>query len=58
METRILGPLEVVVDGHRVEIRGGKQRDLLAILLVHANEIVSPDRLIEDLWGAPHRRRR
>jgi DNA-binding SARP family transcriptional activator/ABC-type branched-subunit amino acid transport system substrate-binding protein/DNA-binding beta-propeller fold protein YncE len=51
METRILGPLEVLVEGERVEIKGGKQRELLAILLIHANDIVSPDRLIEGLWG-------
>ncbi|HLE99046.1 MAG TPA: BTAD domain-containing putative transcriptional regulator [Gaiellaceae bacterium] len=51
LETRILGPLEVLVGGERVDIKGGKQRELLAILLIHANEIVSPDRLIEELWG-------
>jgi len=52
MEARILGPLEMYVEGQRIEIRGGKQRELLAVLLVNANEIVSPDRLIDDLWGA------
>jgi DNA-binding SARP family transcriptional activator/ABC-type branched-subunit amino acid transport system substrate-binding protein/streptogramin lyase len=52
MEARILGPLEVYVEGQRIEIRGGKQRELLAVLLVNANEIVSPDTLIDDLWGA------
>jgi DNA-binding SARP family transcriptional activator/ABC-type branched-subunit amino acid transport system substrate-binding protein/streptogramin lyase len=52
MEARILGPLEVFVEGQRIEIRGGKQRELLAVLLVNANEIVTPDRLIDDLWGA------
>lgn len=51
MQARILGPLEVLVDGTRVEIPGGKQRELLAILLIHANEVVSSDRLIEELWG-------
>jgi DNA-binding SARP family transcriptional activator/ABC-type branched-subunit amino acid transport system substrate-binding protein len=51
MEARILGPLEVVVEGSHIEIAGGKQRELLAILLVHANEIRSPDQLIEELWG-------
>lgn len=30
---------------------GHKQRALLAVLLLHANEVVSADRLIEDLWG-------
>ena len=52
MDARILGPLEMYVEGQRIEIRGGKQRELLAVLLVNANEIVSPDRLIDDLWGA------
>lgn len=51
IEAWILGPLEIEVDGERVEVRGGKQRELLAALLVHANEVVSSDRLIEDLWG-------
>jgi hypothetical protein len=32
--------------------RAGDQRTLLAILLVHANEVVSTDRLIVGLWGA------
>ena len=50
VEARILGPLENSGEGERVEVRGGKQRELLAILLVHANEVVSSDRLIEGLW--------
>jgi DNA-binding SARP family transcriptional activator len=34
-------------------MRGGaKQRALLAILLLHANEAMSSDRLIDDLWGS------
>jgi YVTN family beta-propeller protein len=51
MEFRILGPLEVEEAGRRLPLGGGKQRALLAILLVHANEVVSRDRLIEELWG-------
>ena len=51
MKARILGPLEVVVEGQHIEIPGGKQRELLAILLIHANEIVSADTLIDGLWG-------
>lgn len=50
IEARVLGPLEILVEGARVDVRGGKQRELLAILLVHANEVVSSDRLIEELW--------
>jgi DNA-binding SARP family transcriptional activator/pimeloyl-ACP methyl ester carboxylesterase len=51
MEFRILGPLEVR-DGHReVHLRGGKQRALLALLLVNANRTLAIDRIVDDLWG-------
>ena len=52
MEFRILGPLEVWDEGRPVRIGGAKERALLAVLLLHANESVSVDRLIDDLWGA------
>ncbi len=51
MEFRILGPLEVTDDGRRIEFGGRKPRALLAILLVRANEVVSADKLIDELWG-------
>jgi YVTN family beta-propeller protein len=51
MEFRILGPLEIVDDGRSLALKGSKKRALLAILLLHANEVVSRERLIEDLWG-------
>ena len=48
---RILGPLEVL-DGDRVvALGGGRQRALLAILLLRANQVVSTDQLIDGLWG-------
>jgi len=51
MDFRILGPLAVADNGREPVIASGKQRALLAILLLHANEVVSSDRLIEELWG-------
>ena len=51
LEFRILGPLEVYSEGHPVPLRGPRQRALLAILLLHAGEVVSTDRLIDLLWG-------
>jgi DNA-binding SARP family transcriptional activator/streptogramin lyase len=51
MEFRILGPVEVVDGGRVVALGPSKQRALLAILLLHVNEVVSRDRLVEDLWG-------
>jgi DNA-binding SARP family transcriptional activator len=51
VEFRILGPMELVEEGRQVELAGGRQRALLALLLLHANEVVSTDRLIDGLWG-------
>jgi DNA-binding SARP family transcriptional activator len=51
MEFRILGPLEVWHEGQQIVVRGSKQRALLAVLLLHANEAVSTDQLINQLWG-------
>lgn len=52
MEFRVLGPLEVTAGGGRVELGGVKQRSLLAVLLLHANQVVSRDHLVDALWGA------
>ncbi len=51
MDFRILGPLEVCDDGRVLPLGGAKQRALLAILILHANEVVSAERLLDDLWG-------
>ena len=52
MEFRILGPLEVAAGDRQVQISGSRERALLAILLIQAGEVVSADRLIEELWGS------
>jgi DNA-binding SARP family transcriptional activator/tetratricopeptide (TPR) repeat protein len=51
LDFRILGPLEVQAGDRVLALGGTKQRALLAILLLHANEVVSSDRLIQALWG-------
>jgi YVTN family beta-propeller protein len=51
IEFRILGPLELSANGRVLPLGSPKQRALLALLLIHANETVSRDRLIEELWG-------
>lgn len=50
MRFLLLGPLEVRNDGQIVPLGGAKQRALLVILLLHPNEVVSRDRLLEALW--------
>jgi DNA-binding NarL/FixJ family response regulator/DNA-binding SARP family transcriptional activator len=51
VEYRILGPLEVVDEGEPVALGRLKERLVLAVLLLHANEFVSRERLIDELWG-------
>jgi DNA-binding SARP family transcriptional activator len=52
MEFKILGPLEVWAGDTDVTCKSAKQRLLLSVLLLNANEVVSSDRLVELLWGA------
>jgi DNA-binding SARP family transcriptional activator/streptogramin lyase len=51
VEYRILGPLEVVDEGEPVALGRLKERLVLATLLLHANEFVARQRLIDELWG-------
>jgi DNA-binding SARP family transcriptional activator len=51
MEFRILGPLEVLEDGSPLPLGRLKERTVLALLLLHANEFVSRERLVDELWG-------
>ncbi len=53
LDFRLLGPLEVSRDGDSLELRGPKQRGLLALLLLDAGRAVSTDRLIDALLPAP-----
>ena len=51
MDFRILGPLEALDGRQRVALGGSKRRAVLALLLLHANETLSTDRIIDELWG-------
>jgi DNA-binding SARP family transcriptional activator len=47
---RVLGPLQVLRCGEPVRLGGERQRALLAVLLMHANELVRRDWLVEELF--------
>lgn len=51
MEFRILGPLEVVHHRRLVPLRGAKQRAVVGLLALNSSRPVSPDRLVDELWG-------
>ena len=51
MDFRILGPLEASDEGRVLALGGTKQRAVLALLLLHPNERLSAERLIDELWG-------
>lgn len=47
----VLGPLEVREDGRPVSLTAAKQRALLALLLLNANQVMTKERLLAELWG-------
>jgi DNA-binding SARP family transcriptional activator/DNA-binding beta-propeller fold protein YncE len=51
VEFRVLGPLEVVGDDGPIALHRGKEQALLAFMLLHPNELLPSDRLIDELWG-------
>ena len=50
LEFRLLGPLEARLENRTLPLGGRRQRGLLALLLLRANEVVSRDRLVDELW--------
>ena len=51
MEFRVLGPLEALVDGAQVKLGGPRPRAVLAVLLLHADQVVPTSRLIDEVWA-------
>ncbi len=52
MECRVLGMVEVVgADGETVPLGPPRQRAVFALLLMHAGELVTVDRIIDEIWG-------
>src|SRR5262249_57010002 len=51
MRVRLLGPIDVVVDGAVRTVSGLRRKAVLATLALHAGDIVSTDRLADILRG-------
>jgi len=51
LDVRLLGPVEVLLDGNPLDIGGRRQRRLIALLAVEPGRVVPAERLIEELWA-------
>ena len=51
VQFNVLGPLEFRRAGQIVDLGSHKQKSLLALLLIHRNQVVSTDRILDELWG-------
>jgi DNA-binding SARP family transcriptional activator len=51
MDYRILGPLEAFDGERQLPLGGARQRAVLAILLLHGNETLTRDVIVDELWG-------
>ena len=51
LDFRLLGPLEVARAGRVIDLGKGRERSVLGLLLLHANQVVPVDRFLDDLWG-------
>jgi len=51
MQVRLLGPIDVIVDGGPRPVRGVRRGAVLAVLALHHGEVVSTGRLVEIVWG-------
>src|SRR5690349_6127445 len=51
MQVRVLGPVDVTIDGVASPIRGLRRKAVLAVLALHPGEVVSSSRLVDLVWG-------
>ena len=52
MQVRLLGPVDVIVDGAPRSVHGLRRTAVLATLALHHGEVVSTSRLVDVGWGA------
>jgi adenylate cyclase len=50
LDFRLLGPIEIVLAGTEIPLRASKVRQLLSLLVLHRDQVMSVDRLADELW--------
>jgi adenylate cyclase len=54
VEVQVLGPVRIATDGPALELRAARERQLLALLAIHHDSVVTVERLVDEIWdGAP-----
>jgi DNA-binding SARP family transcriptional activator len=51
MQVRLLGPVDITLDGVSRPVPGLRRQAVLAALALHDGQVVSTDRLVEIVWG-------
>ncbi|AEV81888.1 SARP family transcriptional regulator [Actinoplanes sp. SE50] len=51
VEFRVLGPLDALIDGQRIDVGGNRQQIVLASLVLEAGSVISIDRLMRAVYG-------
>ncbi|GIJ43399.1 XRE family transcriptional regulator [Virgisporangium aliadipatigenens] len=51
MEFQLLGPVELIGSPHRVDLGAPRQRAVLAALLVDVGRVVTPELIVDRVWG-------
>jgi len=51
MQVRLLGPVDIMVDGEERPVAGLRRKAVLATLALHVGKVVSTDRLVDAVWG-------
>ena len=51
MQVRLLGPVDVLIEGSSRPVRGLRRKAVLAVLALHRGQVVAADRLLEIVWG-------
>src|SRR5882757_9188483 len=51
VELRVLGDVEAWIEDRRIEVGHARQRCVLAVLVLQANQVVTVDQLLERVWS-------
>src|SRR3954470_20771103 len=51
-QVRLLGPVDVTIDGATRQVSGLRRKSVLAVLGLHPGEVVSTDRIVDIVWNA------